>query len=565
MTRVTRSVGWVWAPLAALALASCVQDAGGDSPRAEVEVEDVAVTADGALDAAPAPVDAAPVPDASPIEADADGPTPRCAEACERLLACIVERCEEATAAQAAAAREACATRCDVQPALASVVLGSETCQTVVDFGRDALGADLEACDDAIEPPPLPEDIPCRFPCEAGERCLGGNCVRGDGSCVTDYHCRPGQQVCEDGGCVPGEFAPCRGDGDCHAGHACRFFDPDPLANGTCIIPCAEDRACPFAQACNEAFGDLCYFEFCGPGTGNGTLYEGCEVGAEPGTCYPLARGSAAQGQPGYCIEGGTAARGAVCDAQADERSPASAAQRCLPGTLCIGDPDDPADPHNTNEGRGACSSLCDPRAPSTCTPDEVCVDFSTPDDPTTAFDEALSIGACFEVDCDLVGLQGCPAGEVCRVVAVTTPRGRCGPAGDVPSGAPCADQADCAGRAVCGGDGRDPMVCVADCDLRDPDGCPPGLGCYAEDGWAVGFCIWGVPPPPPPPADAGVEDAGAADAGPIDAQVEPANPDSTPPDAATPSDAATPPDASVSRDAGGDASVSRDAGADAG
>ncbi|MCA9541740.1 MAG: hypothetical protein KC620_22745 [Myxococcales bacterium] len=507
--------------LAVFALAACDTQESDDPAPPDVTVADAAP--DVALADATPPADAAPPVDAAP-QADA-APDP-CETACARLTECAVNECEGDAPVDAAAISAECAALCAATPPLANVLIGAETCETVLDFGRDRLGEGFEdACpgapvDNGLPPPRT--DVPCPFECHEGEQCLDGYCVRDDGTCDTDYHCLPGRAVCEEGRCAPAEFAPCRGDRDCHSGHQCRFFNPDPLAPGTCVIPCQADDPCPFEHECNLDFGGLCYFAICGPGTGNGTLYQDCAVGAAPGTCYPLSLGQARQGQPGYCIEGGTAPVGAPCDSQARTRDEASAALRCAPGGVCFGDADNPLDPDDEADSQGECVNLCDPRNPTTCTDLETCFDFSGQDDPDTAFDETQPIGACLRTDCSVFAPADCGEGQHCTLYTVTNDRGRCGPAGEVALGAPCQNQDDCAGNAICGGNGRDEMVCVADCDPMG-EACPEGQFCYAEPTWRVGFCIYA-----PPEADGGAPDAGPADAA-VDAEAPDAGLDAMP------------------------------------
>ncbi|MCB9554361.1 MAG: hypothetical protein H6705_21225 [Myxococcales bacterium] len=511
-----RLMSGAWCALALCAWACTANDDDSGDARP-------APALDGALDAAAddarvEPDQAPPRPDAAPDAAPVDG----CATACDRLGRCAIERCEIG-GDDAAGVEAACATICAMTPQLASVINGAGDCATVVEFGRDRLPAQLgEACAEEVTPDPLPSDIPCPYPCMAGEQCLGGYCVRDDGTCVTDYHCRPDRETCDEGRCVTAQFAECRSSNACAEDQECRSFSADPFAPGICIHPCAADADCPFSESCQPALGSICYFEFCGPNTGNGTLYEDCGVGAFPGTCYPLSEGQARQGQPGYCIEAGTAAIGAPCDNGAEGRDEASAALRCVPGALCFGDADDPLDPSDPNDERGECVNLCDPRAPTTCTEDEFCLDFSQADDPNTALDETQHIGVCYRTDCDVFDDQ-CPDGQACRVLAVSSANGRCVPDGQVALGEPCATIDDCAGTSICGGNNRAEQVCIALCRPGVAGECPAEQFCFAgEAGQAIGFCIYpsedfpapdgGVEPGP----DAGLDpDAGAdADAG---------------------------------------------------
>ena len=199
------------------------------------------------------------------------------------------------------------------------------------------------------------------------EVCVGGQCVRPDGTCDTDYHCRIGVEQCQDGTCRTAQFAECRAEADCTgADQSCYSFSPDPLAPGNCFIGCETDDACPPSETCNAQAG-VCYYVFCGPGSPNGDVFGACDVGARGGTCYPLPEGNAnAQGTPGICLEAdGDAPLGAPCDAQATARTPENRAVQCAAGGICFGDPDDPREPGAVLDGQGTCNALCDPRAPA--------------------------------------------------------------------------------------------------------------------------------------------------------------------------------------------------------
>lgn len=520
------AAGWALVCLAS-GMMACTEDDGGDADSGAAPVVDA--TVDGSIEVDTGPVeDAAPRPDMAPVEVDMGDD--RCVTACERLGRCAIEQCEGIGGDDAAAVEAACGALCGETPMLANVINGAGDCGTVVEFGRDRLPALLgEACDDGgDEPDPLPTDIPCPFPCEAGEQCLGGYCVRDDGTCETDYHCRPDREVCDEGTCVVAQLAECRESTACGEELECRIYDPSPLASGFCMLPCGADAECPLNQSCQAQLGQVCYFEFCGGQTNNGTLYQDCTIGVDfAGTCYPLAQGSAAQGQPGYCLEAGTAEVGAPCDNVAPERNEADAALRCVPGALCFGDPDNPLDPADENDERGQCTQLCDPREESPCPEGTYCLDYSNPDDPATAFDETQYIGVCYPSDCSVIDAEACDEGEECRVLAATTDRGNCiADTGEAALGEACEGIDDCAGNAICGGNNRDESVCVALCDpAADGAECGEEQICFQQDEtWQIGFCIYGPPEPPAPDGGMPAPDGGInPDAGPEpDQGVEP-------------------------------------------
>jgi hypothetical protein len=424
------------------------------------------------------------------------GPADACVEACARMSACSIEVCEGFEAGDAGALGAACAAACGPNPAFATVVRGAEGCDTVVDFGRSVFDDAYRAACESGEPEPDPDDpSTCRFPCaDEGEACREGHCVRADGSCVTDYHCRTGVETCEEGRCVPAQFAECRSSADCHEpAQSCRFFDQDPLANGSCVFTCETDDQCPQSEMCMPAFGNICYYAFCGAGQNNGTVYGACTLGGNGqwgGVCYPLARGSQPPGggEIGVCLEGGSAAKGAPCDSQAEGRDEAARALQCGPGLICFGDDDDPENPVDPPVRQGTCVSLCDPRAPA-CAEDEACLDFSAGDSPETpGYDDTLAIGVCYPSDCDVLEPDACPEGEACRAYVLTLRAGQCHPAGQAGALEPCETSDDCAGGGICG-DAEGGTVCYLPCDVEG-DPCPEGLVCYADPTWAVGICV---------------------------------------------------------------------------
>ncbi|MEZ4474120.1 MAG: hypothetical protein R3F60_25700 [bacterium] len=395
MSTSDRRLAWA---LAALALVGCEQDndQAGQDP-----------SPDAAADARPA-VDQA-VPDATPADAAApdaqpadqglppdQGPT-LCDQACARFAECSVQACPGFSAEDEASLAAACGPICAANPAFGTVVTGADTCDTIVAFGRDQGDADyLRACGPAI-PPLEPDGSECPYPCVGDEVCVTGQCVRPDGTCETDYHCRLGVQQCQDGTCRSAQFAECRADAECTGDlQSCYSFSQDPLAPGNCFIGCEEDDTCPPSETCNAQAG-VCYYVFCGPGSANGDLFGACDLGARGGTCYPLPEGNAnAQGTPGLCLEAdGDAALGAPCDAQALARTPENRPVQCAPGGICFGDPDDPRQPGAALDGQGVCTALCDPRAlaapgapPASTSP--------RPIGPTTpGFDDARYLGAC--------------------------------------------------------------------------------------------------------------------------------------------------------------------------
>jgi hypothetical protein len=455
------------------------------------------------------PADAAgPVVDAAdpPVPDGAAGPAP-CTEACDRALSCAASVCEGLDENEAEGLRRSCSGLCLSNPAFATVVSGSQTCEDVVAFLRDTEEpAFANACPLPGPPPPMPDGGECRFPCQGDEVCVEGHCVRPDGTCAGDIHCRFATERCLEGRCVAAEFAPCRGDETCAPDQFCLVDPANPLAEGSCVFDCRDDRACPFHERCFPEYGGLCYYETCGEEMANGEPGGACRIGGpggQDGTCFPLPA-SSGEGV-GVCLEAGEAVEGALCDLQVEGRDAASRAVQCAPGTYCWGDYDDDALPPETWTQQGECAGLCDPRTP-TCSEGRTCLDLSNGDDPATPEDDTRFLGICLALECALFASAAEPAeppadpaapdcaeGEACRVTAVSTARGTCGPEGAVERFGPCETADDCAGIAFCGEAGAPTTVCIPLCDPSAmPSTCADGELCYAEAGWVVGFCVPG-------------------------------------------------------------------------
>lgn len=485
----------------ALLATACEQDNDQATPEPTVDM----ARADGAVDAAP--VDAAPGldtgPDALPPDAQVppdaapvvDAGPDACDQACARFADCAIELCAGIDEGARAGLLEACGAACGANPAFATVINGAATCETVVDFGRDSNPDFADACR-APETPLEPDGSECPYACEGAEVCFQGQCVRPDGTCATDYHCRP-THVCEAGACVTGQFAECRAESDCSGSdQTCRSFSQNPLDPGNCYFACEQDDDCPMSEECNVDAGNICYYAFCGGGTPNGRVFGECRVGAYSGTCYPLAEGQASpQGTSGICLEAdGEVPVGGACDAQAEARTPEDRLLQCAPGGICFGDPDDPRQPGAPLDGQGQCTALCDPRDP-VCPAGNTCLDFSTLDDPATEFDETTYLGACLPSDCDLLAAENpCGEGRACRPYVATSTAGLCTEVGQVASGEACAESDDCAGVAICGNNGVVESACLAICDPAAEADCLIGQVCYSEPDWVIGFCVPGGP-----------------------------------------------------------------------
>lgn len=325
-----------------------------------------------------------------------------------------------------------------------------------------------------------PPAVSCRYDCAVGEQCVDGRCVRVDGTCVTDYHCRRMVELCADGRCVPAEYSACDGDAACGAGQRCVPIE----GGGGCLFACEADAACPADRVCRLDRG-ACVRPGCGGETGNGELLGECAFGGDaPGTCIPYevrTPGAA----PGFCVEAGLAEPGEPCDAQSDGRDAVDRAVQCGPGAICRGDPDDPLDPMQRWGGRGTCAALCSP-GEGGCAAGR-CVDFGAVDDPGTPQDETRAVGLCLPVECEVLG-AGCAAGARCRAYGLTDRAGVCSPAGEAAAGEACGADDDCADEALCVSRGGG-TECLPICDPADEAACG-GRPCYADVGWQYGVCL---------------------------------------------------------------------------
>lgn len=328
-----------------------------------------------------------------------------------------------------------------------------------------------------------PVAIECRYPCEVGESCEDGRCVRLDGTCETDYHCPLAEESCFAGRCSPLELTRCLDDGGCGPRQRCAAID----GGGGCLFACEVDSDCPPDRACRADLG-VCDRVPCGAGTGNGALLGGCRLGAaaRAGTCIPVESRPPGDPTPGFCVEAGILGADEPCDAQSRGRAVADRALQCASGLLCRDDPDDPLDPRGPGPGRGRCVALCEPGG-APCLDPLACVNFGAVDDPDTVDDEGRTIGLCLEVECVVLAGE-CPREERCRAHGLTDPAGTCGPAGRIGAGGPCGAVDDCADEALCvfRGEGT---VCLAICDPEAPAACGGGL-CYSEPGWGYGLCL---------------------------------------------------------------------------
>ena len=321
----------------------------------------------------------------------------------------------------------------------------------------------------------------CPYPCEVDEACFGGRCLRADGTCASDYNCDVNWR-CDAGQCTTGSFAACDIDtlGSCSDGQICVPTNDDM---GVCLLACQEDEACPVNMACQPILGgdrpSVCYYGFCGEGELNGP----CPLGEHSGTCRPLGAQNAAIG---ICLEAGRALVGSECDDQAERGNDGASPLICQPGSLCVGDEDDPLDPNGINEGRGVCRALCTVGG-FDCELGERCIQYGRSDDPATPVDESFNMGLCTPTDCQIGGLD-CPNNGICEPASLGSVYGRCQPRGSRDLGEPCERTSDCMASAICGSTGGI-TTCLKLCN-PDATTCPWGQSCRAYNGGPIHTCL---------------------------------------------------------------------------
>lgn len=321
----------------------------------------------------------------------------------------------------------------------------------------------------------------CPYPCDGDEMCSGGRCLRADNTCASDYNCENNWR-CDGGQCIPGPFAACDVDtiDSCSDGQTCAATNEN---TGVCLLVCEDDAACPDNMACQPVLGaerpSVCYYSFCGENELNGP----CALGNRTGTCRPLGVQDAAIG---LCLEAGRAQIGAACDDQAQRGNDEASQMICQPGSLCIGDEDDPLDPNGRRDGRGICRALCTVGGFG-CGIDERCIQYGRSDDPTTPFDESFNMGLCTPTDCR-VGGSDCPNEQICQPPSFGSVFGRCEPHGSQDLGEPCERTSDCIANAICGTvDGT--ATCLKLC-MSDTSACPWGQTCSAYNGGPIHTCL---------------------------------------------------------------------------
>ncbi|MCB9546923.1 MAG: hypothetical protein H6706_13870 [Myxococcales bacterium] len=352
-------------------------------------------------------------------------------------------------------------------------------CRVAGCANRQVCNDDTGQCDPA---PPA-----CRYPCQAGETCTDGRCIRQNRTCETDYHCEEGVRQCRNGQCIVSEFTDCLNAAACDGSQTCV---PTGNDTGLCLFSCQNDDQCPADRSC---YPDLraCYYILCGPSRNNGQINGACQAGSGgqwPGTCLPVNAPPPGEAQIGICLEAGNVGEGGVCDAQADGRAAADRALQCGQGMICFDDPDDPLDPARDWGNRGECVRLCDPRN-GVCNGQRRCVDFGSRDDPATPDSELRYLGFCLETDCS-IRADDCGAGNHCRPYSFVADQGRCGPAGDVALGQPCENVEQCGDHAICANAG-DGLTCFGICDPAEgAAACPGGQRCVTNTGWAYGVCL---------------------------------------------------------------------------
>lgn len=381
------------------------------------------------------------------------------------------------------------------------------------DAGVDGSGPDPDAIDDTAGDgdagPEGPDDVICRE-CTTNEQCGDGNyCLNfPNGGQFCGYDCSADPTVCPTGTtcfeldsgllqCVPeGQVCLdiCEGV-VCEEGLIC-----DPTQDGACVEPLGYCDECVIDLQCGPDNFCLRY-----PDADNRA---GCAPGcsADPGSC---PEGSTCQD-----IEAGDGGTIAVCVADALTCLDRCEDVVCQDGQLCdprrgrCEDPPGPCGPCELNSecgGTNLCVGLPGPDCndDADCGPDEFCgadgtcvggrcgVDCSDPTVicPTDSACFTLGDGSqqCLPLTLACVdrcsGLE-CDPDEACDPVSgacVTTRLAACG--------APCTDNATCAGPDdVCLNLDGTGAVCMVACD--DGVGCPIGYSCFDLFGNLSEFCV---------------------------------------------------------------------------
>jgi hypothetical protein len=141
---------------------------------------------------------------------------------------------------------------------------------------------------------------------------------------VCEYSTDPAHMgtVCE----LPGEFQPCQVAVGCNdASLQCLSFS----TGSYCFISCESSSDCKtLYTTCQGGPPSVCYLDYCDVGAGADGGFASCNAaGLDDGTCIPNTGA-------GLCLQGGTAAPGALCD---DQRGAGvSSADLCAPNAACI-------------------------------------------------------------------------------------------------------------------------------------------------------------------------------------------------------------------------------------
>lgn len=305
-------------------------------------------------------------------------------------------------------------------------------CTAGTPCGGDVCTGD-EICQDGACVPPATPDCRTNDDCPANTFCDAGVCTPNPppGACIDDSDCDPGR-VCLEGACADAPPPPdCGVDADCGAGRVCRA--------GACVAAppeCAQDADCAGNEVCTNG---ACVPDL--PGCLNDADCAADQICTQ-GMCVarpPECRNDADCRAPEVCRNGECVAPPPECVVDADCGAgrrcqagaciavvvPCDADLDCAAGTVCLNG--------TCSVPAGVAPRACNPRAAQPgCANTELCIPIVA-----CAPDAANCRGQCAPSTCD-----ACQPSEACGGRASScvpgTPAAFCAPAGGVAEGGDC-------------------------------------------------------------------------------------------------------------------------------
>jgi len=256
-------------------------------------------------------------------------------------------------------------------------------------------------------------------PLDAGSKDTATSC--GNGKCDNGETCTTCSKDC---GACPETC----GNGKCGLGESCATCSDDC---GKCPVTCGDNK-CEDPETCTTCPADCCM-------TG----------------CNPLT--SSECGATEQCYPGGS---DTVCGAAGalTLKEPCTKASECAKGLLCVAD---------------VCRKICDvsgKTAGAACPSGAVCSELV---DGGTQKPIGFNLGACFGgQSCNLVTNGGCPAGQNCSPLTVTS-KECLNATGKKSNGQACTKDEDCLLGSLCIGPTANAQVCRQKCAA--PNGTCPG------------------------------------------------------------------------------------------